>query len=137
MVAICFFAILFIAPNFNSEQMKESYTIIENNFVNIKNFPESELIKKNSIKKSNTVLISGNFKTEAQYEDIKNYYMDELKTEGWEYVSEHTPKDWGKDKGLKALDFKKDEMELEVFYITPKNQKEYGCNFSISINWDL
>jgi hypothetical protein len=132
-----FFAILFVAPNINGEQIKGSYIIIEKNFENIMNIPTAELIETSNIKKSNVVLIEGDFKSDATYEDIKSYYLDELKAEGWEYVSESTPTDWGKDKGLKALDFKKDEMEMEIFYIPANYQKEYGCNFSISISWDL
>ncbi len=76
------------------------------------------------MKKSNLVFIGGHFKLDTSYEEIKNYYMAELQNEGWNFVNEDSPKEMGIDKGYKTLDFQKDEMELELFYIPPDLQKD-------------
>lgn len=136
-VAVLLFAVIgCLQPIIHSKQIKENYAIVESNFNSIKNLPGAELVKTENWKKSNLVSIHGDFRSNDSYEGIKAYYMNELKNEGWEFVSESIPKEWGKDKGYKELDFKKDEMVLELFY-NPKDNQEYSFDYYIAIRWEF
>lgn len=146
-IPLAFLVIVFLFQTYlevyipeENETVNKYYTVIERGLGSIKNLPGAErqaATSTDSMKRSNVVLIGADFNSDASYEEIKNYYMAELKNEGWEFVSEESVKEWGKDYGLKALDFKKDGMELELFYIPPDHYEEYGCNYSISIDLEF
>ncbi len=130
-ISLIIIAILFFSPPINSKQINENYKKIENNFKNIKNIQDADLINADnllSMKKSSLVSITGYFQSDASYGNIKSYYLKELKNEGWEFVGEE------KDKDSKVLEFKKDEMNLGLFYFLPNQREDYKRTFDISID---
>jgi|GEM_PF-5813356 len=127
----------FAGPYIFSEQINESFSVIQKEFENIDNIPDAELVSISNIKKPGVVFIDGYFKSESSYEDIKSYYKDELKSGGWEFIGEGVSKDYGKDEGME-LHFNKKGIELGIYYISPQYQEEeeYGRTFSLAISWD-
>ncbi len=132
--------LFFFLPDSDSKQINVNYDIIKTNIENIKNLPGAEPLEADSMdsmKKKNLVHIGRDFESDASYEEIKSYYSNELISEGWDFVSEESEKDWGKDYGVKDLNFKKDEMKLALTYVPPDQKENYGYNFSISITLEF
>lgn len=146
-IPLAFFLLVFLLQTYIGTYTTEEilmtnrhYAVIKGNLDSIKNIPGAErqaADDSDSMVKSNLVFIEENFNSNASYEEIKDYYKLELKNEGWEFVSEESDKDWGKENGIKILNFKKDEMQLELNYIPPNQEENYGCNFSISIDLEF
>lgn len=146
-IPLVFFLLVFLLHTYLEAHTTEEilmtnkhYAMVKNNLESIKNLPGAErqpVDDMDSMVKTNLVYVEAEFNSNASYDVIKRYYLDELISEGWDFVSEESEKDWGKDYGVKDLNFKKDEMKLALTYIPLDQQENYGYNFSVSIDLEF
>lgn len=83
--------------------------------------------------KSNSAIVSASYRSSKNYEEIKSFYMDEAKKNGWVFVNEETVSDWGRDFGGKSLHFRKGDYTLSIQYAGEK--ADYGWDFGVSLAW--
>lgn len=78
--------------------------------------------------------ISKNFKSPADYEDVKRFYVEHLSKEGWQLSKERKLKAfWGGPSGEIEVEFRRGEYDLTIDY-APED-KNFGWNYGITISW--
>jgi hypothetical protein len=78
--------------------------------------------------------ISKNFKSPADYEDVKRFYEEHLTKEGWQLSKERKLKAfWGGLSGEIEVEFRRGEYDLTIDY-APED-KNFGWNYGITISW--
>lgn len=123
-------AVWFLAVT-DSPEMKQRVEAAKIVFDSINFMPGSSLTDSSASNKNDSVLVDGYFETDAIYEQIKAYYLNELNAEGWIFDSESgSEKDtYGKPSDT-TLNFHKDVYVLEVNYYDDPDQ---GYTYDIAI----
>lgn len=104
------------------DQIKET----EDQFYSIAFMPESTLEDPETNNKMNLVAAAGSFITDADYEQIKEYYVKELQNEGWVFDEETEV-----IQGDPSLSFHKDKYSLSLTYYN--DYKNRGYTYDITI----
>ena len=133
LILICF--AVWIEFRLNTPKLLEMTEDVKAEFNTIQQMPESEIIKFKATRKTDNAYVDAYFKVDASYEDIKNYYMNELEKIGWTYESENIVKEWGKETNGRTLDFSKNPYKLEIFYVGDMDSS-YAYGISISFQGD-
>jgi hypothetical protein len=77
--------------------------------------------------------ISKQFKSNASYADVRQFYVDRLTKTGWELARERNLKDWTEDLGGRQLTFSKREHEITIEFAGERAEK--GWEYGIGIGW--
>lgn len=123
--------IVWIEFQLNSTEISEMLNEVRVEFNTIQHMPGSEITKYNTTRKTDNAYVYANFMVDAAYNQIKNYYINELNKKGWTFENENIVKEWGKDVGDKALSFTKGSYGLELFYNgVPNSSYVYAISIS-------
>jgi hypothetical protein len=96
-------------------------------------FPLWVQTSEHRISKGTLASVSRYYKSEAAYDDVRSFYVAELKQRGWEYAGERGIKDWGTDLGGRELIFRSGEYQFSVTYAGEK--AAYGWHYATGIDW--
>ena len=78
--------------------------------------------------------IAKNFRSPADYEEVKQFYAEHLTKEGWQLSKERKLKAfWGGLSGEIEVEFRRGEYDLTIDY-APED-KHFGWNYGITISW--
>lgn len=78
--------------------------------------------------------ISKGFKSPADYEDVKRFYVERLTKEGWQFSKERKLKAfWDGLSGEIEVEFRRGDYDLTIDY-APEDKK-FGWNYGITISW--
>ena len=78
-------------------------------------------------------LVSKKFRSDAQYEDVKRFYIERLEPDGWKIDGEKQLKDIGSDFGGYEIRFRKGDIALAIEYAGPR--ANYGWQYGIGVSW--
>lgn len=101
---------------------------------NIRPLPDAFSIEESSTRRGRDALVQCYYFTIKSYNDIRKYYDDEIAKHDWQFVSEESIKDWGKDLGGKSVLYRKGDYYLNLFYAGEKSQASW--TYSISLSWN-
>lgn len=73
------------------------------------------------------------YATNKTYQEIRSYYIDEAKRNGWKFSDEENLTIWGKEFGGKEITFKKNNYILTITYWGKKVTD--NLTYDISIVW--
>lgn len=68
------------------------------------------------------------YRSAANYDEVKSFYIKELTAKGWSDAKESTSAG-----GAKELEFRKGDYYISVFYSTHERE---GWDYSINFGWD-
>jgi len=111
-----------------SPKLVEMLKDTTNELNSIPKIPQSTFVDDYKAKKTSYVRVSYEYKSQADYEEIKEYYINELKGLGWDFNGET----FYKDEKLIELNFTKNSYELTVSYNEDQTEKDYW-DYSLSL----
>jgi hypothetical protein len=139
MIAIFPFVLfgLFIVYQFVIEAPKaeKAQAQLEIEFKTIAPLPSATLVKYSASHKTSHALVSADYSTDTNPDDIFKHYDEQLKQHGWKFQSSKGVKDWGNDLGGKSADYCKGDYGAELFYAGQK--AHYGWTYGFSVDWKL
>ena len=74
---------------------------------------------------------SKNYQSDVPYDELKSYYVEQLKPLGWRLIAEKPVKDWWRDLSGRELTFQRGDYLLSIQFAGEK--ADYGWDYSISI----
>ena len=85
--------------------------------------------------RTGSVLVSTNYWTDANRDDIFQYYDTQLKQHGWQYDGITEIKDWGVDLGGKSVKYCKDDYVATIEYTGEKANS--SVTYAFNVSWRL
>ena len=82
--------------------------------------------------KSTSAGVSHFYRSSADYDEVKNFYIKVLLARGWGYPKEEPINKWFIQDGSKALTFRKGDYAIEVEY---NNDSESRWRYSVDFRW--
>lgn len=76
--------------------------------------------------------IDKTFKSDTPYDEVKQYYLNKLRDQGWLFDQERQLTNWGRDQGGRHLKFRNGERDLTIEYA---GTADFGWNYGIGIYW--
>lgn len=77
--------------------------------------------------------ISKGFRSQANYDDVKRFYLERLNQDGWQLAGERQVKDWERDLGGRELKFRRVDYEATIEYAGER--AKYAWDYCIGIGW--
>jgi len=77
-------------------------------------FPDFRKIDEYGGAKVSQANIGWVYKSSAEYEDVKQFYMERLASSGWYFVSENKKAIWFYDSGARTVTFQKSDIRLAI-----------------------
>lgn len=77
--------------------------------------------------------VSKSFQSAAPYNEVKGFYIEHLRQEGWQVTSDRKLKDWGGDPERHYIEFHRREIFLSIEYVVPSSG--YNWQYAIAIHW--
>lgn len=84
--------------------------------------------------KANLAGITTTYKSDAAYDDVKQFYLTALPQQDWEYMGERAIRNWGKDFGGRTLGFRRGEYTISIFY--SGDDPEFSSHYAIEMGWE-
>jgi hypothetical protein len=97
-------------------------------------YPSKTLIDQNTDSYSNGASVTKTFKSDVGYTEIKQFYLDELADEGWQFVAEKDVKHRGRIRNQRALEFQKDNFALTIQFAGDRSQ-ELGWDYAVKVGF--
>ncbi|WP_346354320.1 hypothetical protein [Azotosporobacter soli] len=99
--------------------------------------PGSHLKKMDVMTKSDRTNVEKKFVAFFSYQEINDYYENEMKRLGWDKVEEKDIKIWGKDKGSKEIRYRKNDREIYLYYRAADQSGDDFWTYAIGASWKL
>jgi hypothetical protein len=80
-------------------------------------------------------LVQATYKTNASYNEIRQFYDQQLRANGWRPLDERGLTGWGKDLGGRETEYCKGPLKASLQYAG--SQADYGWTFAFSLSWGL
>ena len=96
-------------------------------------FPSMVETSTNKTSKGTLAVISRSYTSDAAFDDVKQFYIAELKQRGWEYVGERSISDWGRNLGGSTVTFVSGEYRLSITY--SGKHADYRWDYAVEIVW--
>ena len=84
---------------------------------------------------SHKALIQATYTTTAGYSQILEYYDQELRTKGWDRVSERQSPVWGKEGGGREAHYCKGPLSASLYYAS--SDRNHAWTYAIGFSWGL
>ena len=117
------------SPNKDDTKLKE----VEQLFTTIPIYPGSQEINASWSSKDRIAGLIKTYKTDAGFNELKQYYMETLSQRGWRFDQEREIKDWWRDLGGRELRFRAGEYYVHIQYAGDK--ADYEWNYAVSVGW--
>lgn len=112
-------------------EMKIVKENLENEFHQIHQLPGAKEIQYYSTIKPEQALVGSTYKADLTFEEISQYYMDELPKQGWNFQGSRNVTVWDRDLGGKELSFTKGKYVLKLDF--PGNDPNSNYTFDLTI----
>jgi len=119
-----------LGPNANDAKLKELEALLPT----LPLYPGMVETDSHITSKASVASISKDYKCEAAYQAIKEFYLGKVRAMGWQYLGERHYKDWGKDLGGREFAFQKDQYRISVFYFGEDSPTP--ARYSVGIEWE-
>ncbi|HEX5734531.1 MAG TPA: hypothetical protein VF131_16980 [Blastocatellia bacterium] len=117
------------SPNKDDTKLKE----VEHLFTNIPVYPGAQEVHASWSSKERLAGVIKTYKTEAGFNELKQYYTETLPRLGWHFDGEKEIKDWWRDLGGRELIFQAGEYYVHIQYAGDK--ADYAWNYAVSVGW--
>jgi hypothetical protein len=119
------------SPNRDDVKLKE----VERLYNALPIYAGFQAIAGSSYSKSMLASVSKSYRSDAPYDDVKNFYSARLIPEGWQLSKERNLKDWSRDYGGRELTFEKGEYSVVIEYRGDR-AIDPDWNYAINVGWD-
>ena len=96
-------------------------------------YPGMEETNSNTTSGGGKAMISKKFRSDARYEDVRDFYVSRLEPEGWKIESEQELKDWGRDFGGHEIRLRKADLSFVIEHAD--RSADYGWEYGIAVSW--
>jgi len=115
----------------DSPNMKEKLEEAKVEYNSLEIMPDSIQVYFDASNKASSVLVDGYYDIDAEYQQIKEYYIAELQNNGWKLDDEQVSNELGKG-NYNELSFHKGEYNL---YLDFYDRVSQGYTYDIAITW--
>jgi hypothetical protein len=119
-----------ITDNTTGEKMKTVISLLSEVPIYPGSLPIGDL---RTISKPDVVLAGKGYKASINYDDLKHFYVDRLRSKNWQVVEEKGFSDWGIDQGGRELVFRQGEYVIVITY--SGERANYAWNYAIDVKW--
>jgi|SRR5882724_11078130 len=119
------------SPNRDDAKFKE----VERLYKGVPIYPGFQEVGASSLSKSMLASVNKYYKSDARYDDVKNFYSTKLIPAGWLLTKERNLKDWSRDYGGRQLTFGKGQYSVVIEYRGDK-AIDPDWNYAIDVGWD-
>ena len=102
----------------------------------IKPMPGSFLVRRGGTAKGDHGTVTDHYRSEAKFESIRDYYVQEFQGLGWKFQGESKMLVRGEDVGAVELVFCKDGERADVFFVG-KQQSAGNITYTVGTSWGL
>ena len=134
---IAFFAFEFYQFKVNEPKAQKAQVELENEFRAIQPLPQAKSVGYHAFHKPNTALVEGEYQTNLNYPEIRDYYDSELAKHGWKFQREENVVYDGKYSGGKLAYYSKGEYAATIQYAGQLEQANFGWTYTLGLSWDL
>lgn len=120
-----------VSPNNNNVKLKE----VERLYANLPIHQSFQETGGSSVSKPMLASVGKRYKSDARWDDVKNFYVTKLIPEGWQFKKEIALKDWSVDHGGRQLTFTRDQYSVAIEYRGDK-AIDPDWNYAIDVGWD-
>ena len=107
---------------------------VERQFSEIKPLPDAVEVQHNNIRRDIRGGVSGYYKTDLSYQDIRAYYDGELSKRGWKFQKETGIKVWGEDLGGLQTLYCKGNVAATLDY-RGREESRVGYRYAFGLYW--
>lgn len=119
-----------LSPNANDAKLRE----VTDTWAIIPVYPGWVERSNHTTSKASVASLSKGYTSDAPYDDVKKFYISELRQRAWEYEGESHFKDWGKDYGGRSIAFRRGEYRISIFYAGERTGN--GDQYSCAVRWE-
>jgi hypothetical protein len=116
-------------PNADGSKLRE----IEQIWDTLPQYPGTVEVANSKISTGKRAHRGKSFNSAANFNDLKQFYLERLSKTGWQLVEDRRMYDWGRDLGGHFLSFTKSEYKLSIQYAG--ESASYGWDYVIDIYW--
>ena len=118
------------SPNKNDVKLKE----VEQLYSNLPIYQGFRETWSGSVSKSMLASVGKHYKSDAGYQDVKDFYVTKLVPDGWQLTKDIPLKDWSEDHGGRELTFTKQQYSVVIEYRGDKVTNP-DWNYAINVGW--
>ena len=117
-------------PNRDNSKLRE----IEQIWQTLPIYPSMVEVDRSSSSASSEALVSRQYQSDASFEDVRRFYVEQLARDGWQLVADREVKDRGRIRGERQIDFRRGEFYLDILYAGAR-RAELGWTYAIEVEW--
>jgi hypothetical protein len=119
----------------NRPEAQRQQRLLEEELRKVSAPPQSKPLSYYAKHKGRTALVAQSYRAALDYLEIRSFYDRELGRNGWQFLSERSNRDWGRDFGGMTANYCKGPFRASVQYAGSKAQ--YDWDYTVDLSWDL
>ena len=119
----------------SSSETRQNAAQLRNEFESIEPLPGATELGRHDASKLGQALVGATYTTTAAYDDIRQHYDRVARQHGWDVGCEQPLRDWARDFGGRAREYRKGQFRASVQFAGERAQ--YGWNYAFDMTWGL
>jgi len=95
-------------------------------------YPGMTQIDSSSNSTGRAASVAAKFRSDATYEEVRQFYINQLREQSWIFQREKILSNWGRNQGGMELTWNKGEYQMSIEY---SGKPGYEWNYAIGIYW--
>lgn len=79
-------------------------------------------------------LVSRMYRSDAHFEDVRDFYAERLAGHGWRLVDDREVKDRGRIRGERQVEFRRGKFYIDIRYAGARRD-EFGWTYAVDVEW--
>jgi hypothetical protein len=129
----CLLVVLMYSGCWSAKEDAEKLEAVKSVWARMPSYPGMQETYSNTTSGYGKALVSKHYRSNAQYEDVKRFYVDHLQQDGWKLEGEQQLKGLGSDFGGYEIRFRKADLAIAIEYAGPR--ANYDWQYGIGVSW--
>lgn len=74
------------------------------------------------------------YRSDAAFDDVRRFYVEQLTGQGWRLVDDREVKDRGRIRGERQIEFRQGEFYIDIRYAGARRD-ELGWTYAVDVEW--
>ncbi len=107
---------------------------IERLWTGIPVYPGLVEVNRSSSSSGGEALVSRHYQSDAPFDEVRSFYVEQLGGQGWRLVDDREVKDRGRIRGERQVEFRRGEFYIDIRY-SGARRDELGWTYAIDVEW--
>lgn len=117
-------------PNRDNSKLRE----IERLWQTVPVYPGMVEVDRSSSSSGGEALVSRHYQSDAPFDEVRSFYVEQLGGRGWQLVDDREVKDRGRIRGERQIEFRRGEFYIDIRY-SGARRDELGWTYAIDVEW--